>query len=106
MLFLGCFPCGVTVSSDSFSVVFPLDIVRSCGVGCLEKRVGTVGTRRIVCLQGRFAAIRGSSRWVVRVWRGVSWFFGLFIVGCGGVLRFFLRGISFGFIAFVWCGTS
>ena len=66
-VFLGCFPWGATVCSDSFSIVFPLGAYRLCGTGRLAIRNAAVGRSRTADFQGRFGSSGGSSFWVGRV---------------------------------------
>ena len=104
--FLGSFAWGVTVSLNSFSVVFSLDPFPLSGVACLEIRVGAVCRSRTVGFQLRFGSSGDSSLWVGSVcccFFFLSW---VVCVGCDGVLGFFLHCISFGSFAFVWCATS
>ena len=66
--FLGSFAWGVTVSLNSFSVVFSLDPFPLSGVACLEIRVGAVCRSRTVGFQLRFGSSGDSSLWVGSVW--------------------------------------
>ena len=79
--FLGSFAWGVTVSLNSFSVVFSLDPFPLSGVACLEIRVGAVCRSRTVGFQLRFGSSGDSSLWVGSVCCCFFFFLGLFAWG-------------------------
>ena len=79
--FLGSFVWGVTVSLNSFSVVFSLDPFPLSGVACLEMCVGVVCRSRTVGFQLRFGSSGDSSPWVGSVCCCFFFFLGLFVWG-------------------------